>query len=550
MILETNQSKISSVLAFLFLTVLFIHPFISEMAYPILGGYIRAAILFIFLLYLLIIKGLRVSIKPFDKPLILYMLSITISLFYSINLRSSLHEIYQLIPLICLLIVASNLDNRQSNKLISVILLSASILSIYGIYQYLWGFEHTREYLNLHLRHLLETRYVQEILLTRRAIATFFSPNMFGAYIVTAIPLCAGVLFNNIIEKKPYVLAGTSLIFLFIAVVLTKSLAAWISLSFGVIVFFMLARRFLNRIAWIICIFILLMPLFLLFLRYDMFINLANQQNTLLQRLSFWRTTTEIIRDFPLKGIGPGNLGNIYPKYRELVANETRFAHNIFLQTWAETGLLGIVSIIFLVIVFIKVSLNIKRNLFNIGLMTSCYVFIINNLFDFSYFIPQISFLWWINLGLILQKYNPINNKSNNTIRLLMVIIILLAIYLNIKSLAALVYFQKGTYKRAIALEPYNDLYYIAIKEYDKAIELNPYSPFYHKDLAIFYLNKNMIKEAISEFEKASKLYPANESLHQRLFDLYTKVGDTEKAKKEEAKLKEFYSRYSGYFIR
>lgn len=77
----------------------------------------------------------------------------------------------------------------------------------------------------------------------------------------------------------------------------------------------------------------------------------------------------EIIKDFPLKGIGLGNLGNIYPKYKELIVNETRFAHNIFLQAWAETGILGIISILLLILAFMQTSFKAERSFINIGLI-------------------------------------------------------------------------------------------------------------------------------------------------------------------------------------
>ncbi|MFC1666706.1 O-antigen ligase family protein [Candidatus Omnitrophota bacterium] len=446
---------------------------------------------------------------------------------------------------------ASALKKEESIKLIGVILIGASILSIYGIYQYLWGFEHTKEYLNLHSKYILETSYIKEIFITKRSIASFFSPNMFASYLVMAIPLCAGLILDNTKNKKLCLSLSLCLISMLTALLFTKSLAGWTSLSFGVIVFFILLRRFPRRITLIVSMFILVLPFFLLLLRYNMFINFANQQNTILQRLSFWRSTSQIIKDFPLKGIGLGNLGNIYPKYIELLGNETRFAHNIFLQTWAETGLLGIISIVLLIWVFIKRSFRLEKNHFNAGLITSCYIFIINNLFDFSYFIPQVSHLWWISLGIISQKsITASDNKGNNRIRPFILIIILLTIYFNTKSLAALRCFQKGEYKKAISLEPYNDLYHIRINDYRKAISLNPYSPFYHKNLGMLYLNNNRIEDAISELEKASAFYPANEALHKKLFELYIRIGETEKAAKEEIKIQEFYSKYSGYFIR
>lgn len=546
----SNPNKILSALFFIFLAFIFIRPFVSEMAYPIAGGFLNIALLALLFIYILFFKEFQFSGNTFAIALLLYIFSISISLFFSINLRSSIYQIYQLIPLLCLFFFTSNLKKEQNLKLVHVVLLSASIISAYTIYQYLWGFEHTREYLNLNLKNILRTTYAKEILLTRRAIGTFFSPNMLGSFIAMTIPLCLGTLFENKNNKKIWLFLSASLAVMLIALLFTKSIAAWTSLSFGVIIFFIFMRKSFDKIALIICIFTLLMSISLLLLRSNMFIDLMNQQNTILQRLAFWKSSLKIIKEFPFVGIGLGNFENIYTKYRELIANETRFAHNILLQTWIETGLLGLFSVVLLVTLFVKISFKIEKTFFNIGLIASCYVFFINNLFDFSYFIPQVSFLFWINLGMISQKPKIYNIKLNSKIKAFVGFIIFSTICLNTRSLIALNYFRNGEYNKAISLESYNDLYHAAANNYDKAIFLNPYSPFYHKKLGLSHLSKNMTKEAIVEFEKASKLYPANTYLHQKLFVLYKETNEIEKAKKEEAKLKEFRSKYSGYFIR
>ncbi len=547
---ETNLKKISPPLFFLFLLFVFIRPFVSEIAYPVISGYMRTAVLMLFLASLLSSKEFRIAKNLFNKPLLLYCIAIAISLLYTINLRASLHQIYQLTPLLCLFYLALNLEKNQSVKLVILLVLAASVLSIYGACQYLWGFENTKNYLSLHMKDMLQARYAREILMTKRAIATFFSPNMFAVFLAMTIPLCAGLLLDNLKNKKRRLFFGFSAICMLTALLLTKSMAGAISMCFGAIIFFAFACHRPSKKIFIFLVFILLLPLFLLLLRSDMFVNILNQQNTILQRLSFWRSASEIIKDFTLRGVGIGNFANAYPGYRELVANETRLAHNVFLQTWAEAGLLGMISMILLVWAFIKSSLRIEKNFFNIGLIASGYVFLINNLFDFSYFIPQVSYLWWINLGLVAQNLKRQDTRTNYRLKLFIALMVLMIIYLNVKSTIASAYFQREDYRKAIALEPYNDLYYARINEYDKAIALNPRSPFYHKNLALSYLDKNMIKEAIAELEKASELYPADESLHQQLFDLYTATGQKEKAEKERLRLEEFHSKYSGYFIR
>jgi len=544
-----RNKKLYLILSLPLLAVIFIRPFISEMAYPLMGAYLRIAVLAVFLASLFFSRAFSLN-NYFSKPLLACLFALIISLFYSINILSSLHQVYQISALFSLFFLASNMSNKETKKLRAIILFTALLISVYAIYQYVWGFEHLKEYLAKNLKDSLEAKYFREILFTKRAIATFFSPNMLGCYLAMTIPLCAGSILDKINLKKPYIFQSACLALTLTALVLTKSLGVWISLAFGALVFVILSNRLRRSTRLIICALMLLMPAYILFLRFDMFADFANQQNTILQRLSFWKSSLAMIKDFPLTGVGAGNFSNIYLKYKYFLANETMFAHNIFLQAWAETGILGIISIIWLLAAFIKTSFKIEKNLITIGLIASCSVFIVNNMLDFSYFIPQVSFLWWLYLGLLSRARKTDNVKSNNTTRSLALAIVFILILLNIKSAIALNYFQKGEYEKAISTEPYNDLYYAAMKKYNKAIELNPYYPFYHKALALSYLKNGMTKKAILEFEKASSLYPASQYFSQQLYDLYLKTGKLNKAEKQGSKLKKFHLLYSGYHIR
>ena len=71
----------------------------------------------------------------------------------------------------------------------------------------------------------------------------------------------------------------------------------------------------------------------------------TNQSNT--ERLSIWQATVKMIADHPLLGVGPDNFGERYqtryilPSARE---RHQRDAHNTYLSTAAELGLLGLIA--------------------------------------------------------------------------------------------------------------------------------------------------------------------------------------------------------------
>ncbi|MFH1768867.1 MAG: hypothetical protein ABH858_06885, partial [Candidatus Omnitrophota bacterium] len=77
------------------------------------------------------------------------------------------------------------------------------------------------------------------------------------------------------------------------------------------------------------------------------------------------------------------------------------------LQIWAETGLLGILSWLIIIFWFIKNNLiNLgDKNDYRLGLFLSGIAFLLHNIIDYGFFIPQAAFLWWIVLGLSMSAY-------------------------------------------------------------------------------------------------------------------------------------------------
>jgi O-antigen ligase/tetratricopeptide (TPR) repeat protein len=73
-------------------------------------------------------------------------------------------------------------------------------------------------------------------------------------------------------------------------------------------------------------------------------------------RLDMWRSAIAITRDRPLTGVGVGEFGRAFRDYRnpDAVQDKLAAAHNIYLNTLAETGLPGILVCIWLAALFIR----------------------------------------------------------------------------------------------------------------------------------------------------------------------------------------------------
>ena len=144
--------------------------------------------------------------------------------------------------------------------------------------------------------------------------------------------------------------------------------------------------------------------------RWFHFFDLNIYDNSLLQRVYYWMTSLKVIKDYPVFGVGWAGLGDVFMRYKPIGGNFSSYSHNVFLQLMAETGILGLLSFIWLVFIFLKTALRVIKindedQILKIGLFCASVSFLLHNLIDFSFFFSQAAFFWWIILGLFSNFY-------------------------------------------------------------------------------------------------------------------------------------------------
>jgi len=364
----------------IFLVAIFCRPFISSLAFPYLD-FVYSLVFFIFLVIFAIFKkALFVKFKPVIFPLVFFLLALIISVVFSKNKLNSLWVFYKYLSMIFLFLVAAALPEKEKLLVIKTIVSCAFLVSCMAIYQYFFGFKHVLSYLS---EHKVIFPFALDYLQSKRVFVPFVTPGILGGYLVMMIPLCF-IIKNSFWLILP----------VFIALLLTKSLGAFLGLFCVLVIFFCLRGKFKNKQIFVLAGLWVVMILIFILRSLTQRAHLSPVFSVGM-RLGYWHDALAIIKAHPLVGIGLGNF----------TLGMSRYAHNSYLQILAEMGPLGLAALIWFVFVVIKSRLKdliqpFYNNQTMCLLMASC-VFLIHNLLDFSFFLPEVAYLWWVILGLV-----------------------------------------------------------------------------------------------------------------------------------------------------
>jgi O-antigen ligase len=139
-----------------------------------------------------------------------------------------------------------------------------------------------------------------------------------------------------------------------LTLVLTFTRSVWIGWAGAVAVLLLLSRpRSILYVAPLALWLVILSPL-PLFGRMASTFDTTQSSN--FDRIRMLQGGVEIIRDYPLFGVGPANIKEIYPLYRRPDAPRFRIPHlhNNIVQIWAERGILALWGYLLLLVLFMR----------------------------------------------------------------------------------------------------------------------------------------------------------------------------------------------------
>jgi len=293
--------------------------------------------------------------------------------------------------IILYIIIQDSLNKEKMFKrCVIAFLFGASLVVLSGLTQRFMGFEF--------LRHKSLVRMDNGFY----AISSSFNHyNALAAYLVVAILLAISLfLGRKSAMNKKGILILTFIVISIAVLFLTFSRGGWLALAITLAFVTILSQEYKKIILLVfILLFFLLSPL--VSSRLLSIFDVGGDAD----RFKYWQAAFSMIKEHPFFGNGIGTFMANFSKYQPNLY--PAYAHNCYLQIWAETGIFSLIS--FVIFSFSVIYLGIRkfyasRDFILLGLVSGLFCFLVHSFFDAHLYSLQLAALFWVWIALISAK--------------------------------------------------------------------------------------------------------------------------------------------------
>jgi hypothetical protein len=371
-----NKSPANNLSRLLMYNLIFSSPLIFNQSTS--DGYIFIKYIFLAINILILASFESINVWKFkfftSAPYIVFITAFFLSCIKVVNFYSYFIALFFVFSSLFILnYISSAFEIKSSLVAIILILSSSTIVSIYGILEYInigsigpFIFKTSVDSYNLPMQP-----------------STLGHDNYAGEFISTALPFFLTFLMISIRKKNIKITIAfiISLILNLYYLVITQARGAWIAFIFSTIILIAFSMTCFNKKD--ILKFLITILIFTIVIGFSAnilfsgkidsfkkkFLSIFDlQDNPIKFRLYLWKSTLSMIKNYFPLGIGPGNFKYIYPLFRsndEIVVSGkeilVRDVHNDFLQFALEYGPLGLFSVFWFILASYKALLTIAR---------------------------------------------------------------------------------------------------------------------------------------------------------------------------------------------
>ena len=342
----------------------------------------------------------RLELDTLGPYMTFYMAFICIALAGSLSTRLSLRFFaFHLTGFLLVLLVVSMVRKyEQLQLMVALAVLGLSVAALYGCYQSYIGVDIVASQQDMNLNQGMPGR-----------VYSFFdNPNYFAEQLAMLLPLNLALFLNSRWRGK--LLSLLSLGVGLVAIGATYGRASWIGLAGAVLVFLALLNW-----RWV--------PVFLLvglaaipFLPetiYNRILTIFNagEDSSVQYRFGIYETTRNLMEDYWARGVGLGTdvMKKVFQTYpTNFDGSYPVHTHNNYLQMWGETGILGLLAYLSLLLYQLKSGVKgfcaaldprVKR-MMAAAIGAFCGILVIG-VAEYTWYYPRNMFTYWFLFGVI-----------------------------------------------------------------------------------------------------------------------------------------------------
>ncbi|NQV13376.1 MAG: O-antigen ligase family protein [Parcubacteria group bacterium] len=347
----------------------------------------------------------------FAFPAFLLLVAATIAVFVAPDRLAALGlwKAYFVEPILLLFVFVNVVETKkQLRQVVIALAASATFIALTAIVQYFTGWGIPESY---------------DLAGARRATSFYGYPAAVGLFIAPILSLVLAFVISNgkkaVANYKIWLpmptgrqAAGLAVCVMTLALVFAKTEGAWL----GVLAATFFALLFTKyRLKIIVLGLVAVIILLAIPVTRDYIVTLATFQDVSGEvRIVLWQGTTRLLADNPIFGAGLAGFPELYEKYKEARHVElSLYPHNIFLNFWVETGVLGLVALLLIIWQYFKRGIkNLGVNHYALPLLAAMVCILVYGLVDAPYFKNDLSVLFWILVGMVVVTGNITKNEK------------------------------------------------------------------------------------------------------------------------------------------
>lgn len=251
----------------------------------------------------------------------------------------------------------------------------------------------------------------------KRALAFFLHPNFYALFVTPLLAFLVPVLSAQYLVLKgatpdgdrafprlstKHLALSTALWVLgAVGLLLSLSRGGWLGLAAAAGVFLLVAanRTLLKAVLAIVIVIVIVVSAVPNF-RYRILLPFHGEKSSV-ARFSLWYTGWKMVEDAPVLGKGLLGFSNNWDAYNtDKNLQHYPAPHNIFLNFWIDTGLLGVLSFMGLLALVLWRGVKAKRG-YQLALALAGVAILVHGLVDIPYLKNDLALVFWILLTLV-----------------------------------------------------------------------------------------------------------------------------------------------------